>query len=200
MYSYLQTAECLEEEAQLSLQYSVCDNIDLTTVLQEYESYFYLRYQKQPKICKLQDKIPPGKSEPPKDSKSAKSKLQLPQRRKQSTSSESKPEDISDLMNIQSFQKDDSPEPPSFKEAPTPAAVYLTPELNELSENITREIIKTNFDVKWEDVIGLKKAKQSLQETLVLPLQYPVLFQGILAPWKSVLLYGPPGTGAVILN
>jgi len=29
----------------------------------------------------------------------------------------------------------------------------------------------------------------------VMPIKYPMLFQGLLSPWKGVLLYGPPGTG-----
>lgn len=186
----METAECLEAEAQLSSQYSICDNIDLATVLQEYEAYFYLKFQKHPKICKLSPK-----SDSAKDTSKSAGKPKIPvQRNKRPSLEDSKPDDIADLMSIQSLQnKEDTPDAsPPFKEA---ASISFSKEMHELSENISREIVSSNFDVKWDDVIGLKKAKQTLQETLSLPLQYPGLFQGILAPWKSVLLYGPPGTG-----
>jgi katanin p60 ATPase-containing subunit A1 len=151
-----------------------------------------LKFQKQPKICKLAPK-----SESAKESiKSAgKPKISV-QRNKRPSLEEPKQDDIADLMNIQSLQnKEETAESvPSFKEA---ASVPFSKEMLELSENISREIVSSTFDVKWDDVIGLKRAKQTLQETLSLPLQYPGLFQGILAPWKSVLLYGPPGTGKI---
>ena len=50
---YLDSAHSLEAEASISLnRYDVCDNIDLETVLQEYESYYYVKFQKYPKVVK----------------------------------------------------------------------------------------------------------------------------------------------------
>ncbi|XP_046679481.1 katanin p60 ATPase-containing subunit A-like 2 [Homalodisca vitripennis] len=54
---YNETAQQFEAEARLSNQFAVCDNIDLYTILQEFESYYFLRFQKYPKVCK---KILPG--------------------------------------------------------------------------------------------------------------------------------------------
>lgn len=42
----------LEKESQLNNQLIVCDNVDLSVIFQEYESYYYLRFQKYPKVCK----------------------------------------------------------------------------------------------------------------------------------------------------
>ena len=66
-----------------------------------------------------------------------------------------------------------------------------------------------NPDVRWSDIIGLDAAKRLIKEAVVYPimvrsnfiiviylvmvLQYPQLFTGILSPWKGLLLYGPPG-------
>ncbi|NXN96211.1 KATL2 protein, partial [Rhinopomastus cyanomelas] len=50
---YMDAANALEQETKLSLRgFEVCDNIDLETVLMEYESYYYVRFQKYPKITK----------------------------------------------------------------------------------------------------------------------------------------------------
>ena len=43
--------------------------------------------------------------------------------------------------------------------------------------------------------MGLGEAKRLLKEAVVYPTKYPELFSGVLAPWKGLLLYGPPGTG-----
>lgn len=50
---YLDSAASLAQESNLSLsRWQVCDNIDLDTVLQEFESYYYIKFQKHPKITK----------------------------------------------------------------------------------------------------------------------------------------------------
>jgi ATP-dependent 26S proteasome regulatory subunit len=51
----------------------------------------------------------------------------------------------------------------------------------------------------WNDIAGLAKVKQSLQENVMLPLLRPDLFlQGLRRP-QNILLYGPPGTGKTML-
>ncbi|NXK12789.1 KATL2 protein, partial [Herpetotheres cachinnans] len=50
---YVDAANALEQETNLSLRgFEVCDNIDLETILMEYESYYFVKFQKYPKITK----------------------------------------------------------------------------------------------------------------------------------------------------
>ncbi|RDD43721.1 Katanin p60 ATPase-containing subunit A-like 2 [Trichoplax sp. H2] len=50
---YVQSAKCLETESSTTLnKFQVCDNVDLPTILQEYESYYYVKFNKYPKIIK----------------------------------------------------------------------------------------------------------------------------------------------------
>lgn len=70
----------------------------------------------------------------------------------------------------------------------------------------TRRVILTDFLVdrsqidatSWDDIAGLVEAKQSLQETAILPLIRPDLFTGLRKP-QNVLLWGPPGTGKTLM-
>jgi katanin p60 ATPase-containing subunit A1 len=73
------------------------------------------------------------------------------------------------------------------------------PELRSLAITIRRDIVQESPRVHWNDIIGLDDAKRLLQETIILPRKYPELFTGIRSPWKSVLLYGMPGTGKTLL-
>ena len=57
-------------------------------------------------------------------------------------------------------------------------------ELCELGAAISQDIYQGNAGVAWEDVAGLEGAKQLLREALVMPLQFPQLFTGILTPWR----------------
>ncbi|GCC33790.1 katanin p60 ATPase-containing subunit A-like 2 isoform X1 [Chiloscyllium punctatum] len=50
---YIDTANTLEQETSLGLRrFEVCDNIDLETILMEYESYYYVKFQRYPKLTK----------------------------------------------------------------------------------------------------------------------------------------------------
>ena len=66
---------------------------------------------------------------------------------------------------------------------------------NQLRVALRGTIITNNLRVKWDDVVGLKQAKQSLRNAVILPVKYPELFIGARQPFKGILLYGPPGTG-----
>jgi katanin p60 ATPase-containing subunit A1 len=65
---------------------------------------------------------------------------------------------------------------------------------NRFVEDIHGILIK-NTGVSFSDLAGLEDVKRLLSEAIILPMQVPELFQGVLSPWKGVLLFGPPGTG-----
>ena len=68
-----------------------------------------------------------------------------------------------------------------------------------LKETLSGTIVTEKPNVKWSDVAGLDKAKEALQEAVILPMKFPQLFSGKRKPWKGILLYGPPGTGKSFL-
>ena len=54
--------------------------------------------------------------------------------------------------------------------------------------------------IGWENIGGLKKEIQEIQEVVELPLKKPELFKKVgITPPKGILLYGPPGTGKTLL-
>lgn len=73
------------------------------------------------------------------------------------------------------------------------------PDLKELAMSIQHEIINANPNIKFKDIVGLDTAKRLLKEAVLMPMKYPHFFQGILEPWKGILLFGPPGTGKTML-
>ena len=64
-----------------------------------------------------------------------------------------------------------------------------------LKDQLSGCLVTEMPNVSWDDVAGLENAKQALKEAVILPIQYPQLFEGKRQPWKGILLYGPPGTG-----
>ncbi|KAA6403236.1 MAG: putative Vacuolar protein sorting-associated protein 4 [Streblomastix strix] len=66
-------------------------------------------------------------------------------------------------------------------------------------DDLDKSILSEKPNVKWSDIAGLDDAKQFLQEAVSLPKKHPELFVGERKPWKSILMFGPPGTGKSFL-
>ena len=64
---------------------------------------------------------------------------------------------------------------------------------------LEREVVDFSPNITFDDIAELQKAKDVLEEAVLLPLAMPHLFTGIRRAWKGVLLFGPPGTGKTLL-
>lgn len=63
-----------------------------------------------------------------------------------------------------------------------------------------REVLIEIPNVKWNDVGGLERVKQSLKEAIEWPLKYAESFKRLgIRPPTGILLYGPPGCGKTLL-
>jgi len=68
------------------------------------------------------------------------------------------------------------------------------------SFSVDKFVIINKPTVKWNQIGGLKKQANEIQEVIELPLKKPELFKKIgITPPKGILLYGPPGTGKTML-
>ena len=61
-------------------------------------------------------------------------------------------------------------------------------------------VIMEKPTITWDNIGGLKRQIQEIQEVVELPLKKPELFKKVgIKPPKGILLYGPPGTGKTLL-
>lgn len=51
-HRYKESAQCLKNEAKLNKDYVVCDNINLESIVIEFENYYHQRFQTYPQLCK----------------------------------------------------------------------------------------------------------------------------------------------------
>lgn len=257
---YGKSLEALQSESGVSLtKYRIADNVDLLTVVQEYEDYCESRFSRRPKLFHCVEESAAGAAmdfavdgekqlvrktttrgagtggrppphAPPASAPSSNVTPPLPFNSKQrkekgdvgtphddaelgaGISGQSIPLQHSD-SDVTSQRKrahastpvgsggDSDPDFPAFqgRAGLRPLPRFETSELNDLAQTIFRDILDQNPSVAWNDIAELKGAKQLLQEAIVLPIKYPQLFQGIVRPWRGILLFGPPGTGKTML-
>jgi len=69
-----------------------------------------------------------------------------------------------------------------------------------LVEIIENEIMSTKKTMKWNEIAGLKEAKEAINYAVIAPMKRPDLFTGIRSAPKGVLLFGPPGTGKTLIG
>lgn len=190
-----ETADCLAVEAQLQDNLTVCDNVDLDMILQEYQSYYQVKFQKTPKFvrkldsCEVRTKVP-----------SAKKKVTVPEKvkkKKDVNEDENFQFEIISLGNNQLKENGDTDL--IAKDRSLCDFENYSPEWREVAEQIIKEVIPKNLGITWRDCVGLENAITIIKECIILPITHPQLFYGTLTPFKGLLLYGPAGTGKTLL-
>ncbi len=72
--------------------------------------------------------------------------------------------------------------------------------LNGIEPSALREVLISQPTETWDDIGGLKEAKQQLKEIIEWPLKFPQLYNHLNSkPPNGILLFGPPGTGKTLL-
>lgn len=73
-----------------------------------------------------------------------------------------------------------------------------------LNPTYDSKVLSMELDIKpdetYEDIGGLDRQIEELNEAIVMPLMYPERFKRLnIIPPKGVLMYGPPGTGKTLM-
>ncbi|GFQ79545.1 katanin p60 ATPase-containing subunit A-like 2 [Trichonephila clavata] len=188
---FIHASEALRNESKLSFSdHMVCDNIDLEFILQDFESYYFLKYQKLPQIIK---KLP--------ESRFKQQKHKLQKLRSESRSAVSARENgdavvSNKMISSYSYAQNGNGEC-------TSNCVELlenhSPEWKAMANLIMQDVCKSYKLLSWNDIVGHDRAKQLLKEAVIYPLKYHQLFPSFSTTWRSILLYGPTGTGKTLL-
>ncbi|XP_069360284.1 katanin p60 ATPase-containing subunit A-like 2 isoform X2 [Maniola hyperantus] len=186
----MRSAETLVSEAAMTDEYTLCDNIDLDIILQDYCSYYMIRFNKQPQFCRKVEEAP----------------MKRPQTRRARPDPvvvKTQPEpDLPSTFTVTKLLKENqlaSSTIPAIEQKPLSAFLSnVSSEKKQLVELLYQDIIRPS-GACWDDIKGLATAKNILMESVVYPVRYPEVFTGLLEPWRGVLLHGPPGTGKTML-
>lgn len=184
----------LLEESRLSTEYQICDNVDLDSIFLEFSSYHQLKFGKSPKI--IRKVINDGTNPRSKSSAVKRNRYQVKETKKDKIQ-ESNVLEASILVTSVNHGDFLSDNIQALK--PLNNFVNCTPEWKEMAEIVCRDLIKKDFNIQWDSIYGANCAKSILKESVLLPIEFPELFQGVTKPWKSVLLHGAPGTGKTLI-
>ncbi|GIX80322.1 katanin p60 ATPase-containing subunit A-like 2 [Caerostris darwini] len=196
---FIQTMNMLSNESRFPFsEYIVCDNIDLNSILQDFESYYFLKYQKLPHIIK---KLPDSYIQPKQKLRKSRSEARA------IMSASEQVEEVEDNafnrfgINITSNSTNEITEDNIVRCSESIVSFEnYSPEMKAMANIVMQDFSKTNNNsLKWSDIVGHEKTKQILKEAIVYPFKYHHLFPTVSSTWKSILLYGPTGTGKTLL-
>ncbi|XP_078408977.1 katanin p60 ATPase-containing subunit A-like 2 isoform X2 [Cetorhinus maximus] len=221
---YIDTANTLEQETSLGLRrFEVCDNIDLETILMEYESYYYVKFQRYPKLTKksaddentkLQTRSGGKLKRTLSYTSKALPKISMVQRpcskigmkkteqktQKQENGQSTPPEPSEFGLNVSTIKVGDGLHPRRGQ------IIDLRGMIQDAVKDSSNEIAVNSLNYNQDPSERLIKplgafigTNGELRDLAVVVSRYPQLFTGILSPWKGLLLYGPPGTGKTLL-
>lgn len=212
---YIEAAERLQHEGGSALsKLAVADNVDLMLILQEYESYYEMRFDKKPKLIRKVEGDASSLGVSTNGSSSTKKGVAVNSKKKENSSitdgqhdsqTEVEPPVMAITGNSYNVAAQSSATKPGHQQVDDLNSRSSMPsfggdaELRVLAATISRDILQEHPNVPWTDIVDLEDAKRLLREAVALPLRYPALFQGLLRPWRGVLLHGPPGTGKTLL-
>lgn len=195
------------DEAQLSNEFSVCDNVDLETIYLEFSSYFQIKFGKKPRFVK---KLDPNvlKIASISSSASIDSRQTLAKRRANLKTSPHVPSvfpeiSLNEVLSSHCLRVSSLSKPTHDEISGKMSPIYSKPMSNEeffnshpldwkeMTEIIFKDVIRKDLCVKWEDIAGQDDAKMIIQESAIFPMKYPQLFSRV-QPWKGLRTKSQP--------
>ncbi|RMC16358.1 hypothetical protein DUI87_06685 [Hirundo rustica rustica] len=188
---YVDAANALEQETKLGLRgFEVCDNIDLETILMEYESYYFVKFQSILKLPKRSWTLNSDGADTLDQSDFGLSISGISKTGGDSSHPRKVGGNLGQIIDFHRMIHDAvrvspdgiplnslncDPDPSERLLKPLSAFIGMTGEMRELAMVVSKDIYLHKPNVKWDDIIGLDAAKRLVKEAVVYPIK--VLFE-----------------------
>lgn len=215
---YTESLTKLEQETSLDLnEHELADNIDLLSIIKDFEDYYQYKYDKKPQLIKKRVQVLPKKNlirkngtqnlpSISKNIQNVESKENCCKNNNMQTDKKVVENDSKGILGLQIHGKSTTvPSQVNSKDIEDwepkmiqglPDSIKGNEELCILAKSLQRDIVTKNPNVKFDQIVGLENCKRILKEAILLPLKLSELFQkNLIDPWSGVLLFGPSGTG-----